>query len=169
MVVYYGDESGAHGSGDYVISGYLSHRSTWDLFNRSWIDALPAPPPRSIDYLKMSEWEHRYPEKGHSGQFLGWNDFDAEITLAHMVSILRIFLVKGAIGEFTGSVSWDSYRRCVNGDCKTVFSDPYFFIMRQITLQAVRFTRAKDPAFAGKHCCPAKIFHQPGTPAESVS
>ena len=24
-------------------------------------------------------------------------------------------------------------------------------------------------AFVDSHCCPAKIFHQPGTPAESVS
>src|SRR5260370_27137948 len=68
MVVFYGDESGTHGEGDYVISGYLSHKTTWDFFGKCWNEALQAPTPYPIEYLKMSEWEHRYPsKKGHKG------------------------------------------------------------------------------------------------------
>lgn len=150
MVVFYGDESGTHGEGDYVISGYLSHKSTWDFFSKVWREALHAPTPRRIEYMKMSEWEHRDPAKGHSGQFLGWTNADADIKLSHMISVLQVFLKNGSIAEFTSSISWDLYRRYVDGYCLEVFDNPYYFNLRQVTLQAVQIIKKKDPAFSGK-------------------
>jgi hypothetical protein len=150
MVVFYGDESGSHGQGDYVISGYLSHKTTWDLFAKCWNEALLAPTPYPIKYLKMSEWEHRYPSKGHSGEFLGWSDFDVNTKLLHLISVLNVFLRRGAIGELTCSISWDLYRKCVDGHCREVFDNPYYFNLRQITLQAITSVKEKEPTFDGK-------------------
>lgn len=149
MVVFYGDESGTHGKGDYVISGYLSHITSWRLFRKVWERALAAPSPRPIKYLKMSEWQHRDVSKGHKGEFLGWSDIDAQLKLAHMVSVLGVMLNKGIIGEFTCSISWDLYNSCIDGDCKTVFNDPYYFNLGQITRQAVRSVKQVDPEFDG--------------------
>jgi hypothetical protein len=144
MVIFYGDESGTHGKGDYIVSGYLAHKSTWEFFGEAWNDALHAPTPRRIEYLHMSERER------YRGQFVGWSDEDANIKVAHMISVLRIFLRNGSLGEFTSSINWDLYRRCVNGYCLEIFDDPYYFNLRQITLQAVRLTKEKDPSFNGK-------------------
>lgn len=36
MVVFYGDESGSHGKGNYVISGYVAHKDTWSEFASMW-------------------------------------------------------------------------------------------------------------------------------------
>ncbi len=77
MVFFYEDESGSNRTGDYVLSGYLAHRSTWDLFIESWnkfrCGALP------IDYLKMSEWEHRDSARHHTGQFVSMNAWEANL------------------------------------------------------------------------------------------
>jgi hypothetical protein len=150
MVVFYGDESGTHGKGDYLISGYLSHRTTWDFFSDSWRQALAAPTPKPIRYLKMSEWQHRYSSKRHTGQFLDWSDTDAELKLSHLIAVLGIFLKNGSLGEFQASISWDLYRSCVDGECLKVFDNPYYFNLGQITKQAVRTVKEKDPKFDGK-------------------
>lgn len=149
MVTFYGDESGTNGKGDYIISGYMAHNDTWRLFNREWARALSAPTPWPIGYLKMSQWEHRDPTKKHSGEFLGWDDFDAGIKLDHVVAVFVALLLTGAVGEYSSSIPWEIYNRCVSGKCKDVFSDPYYFnlleIVQQVTMDTLRF-----PLFNGK-------------------
>jgi len=149
MVVFYGDESGSHGKGDYVISGYIAHKDTWTEFAKMWNAACHSATPRRIEYLKMSEWQHRDPLK-HSGQFLGWSDADAEQKIHRILAVLGAFLDGGHIGEFTSSISWDIYNRCIDGACKQVFSNPYYFNLMQITKRAAQFAKSKDPKFDGK-------------------
>jgi hypothetical protein len=144
MVVFYGDESGTHGKGDYVISGYIAHKTTWKAFADMWNAALHAPTPRPINYLKMSEWQHR------DGQFTGWEDDEAIEKTHRVLSVLAAFLSSGHIGEFTSSISWEMYNKCVNGRCKEVFSNPYYFNLMRIVMRAAQFSKIKDPAFDGK-------------------
>lgn len=54
MVIFYGDESGTHGQGDYVISGYVAHETTWNIFTDNWRRFLDAELPHKIRYLKMA-------------------------------------------------------------------------------------------------------------------
>lgn len=149
MVIFYGDESGSHGKGNYVISGYVAHKDTWDEFSKMWNAACHAATPRRIEYLKMSEWQHRDPSK-HSGQFLGWTDADAEEKIHRVLAVLGAYLDGGHIGEFTSSISWDIYNRCIDGACKQVFSNPYYFNLMQITKRAAQFAKLKEPEFDGK-------------------
>ncbi len=129
MVIFYGDESGSHGRGDYILSGYVAHRDTWKFFDGLWNAKLAEANPRPIEYFKMSEWQHR--EK----QFENWCDDDAVMKLGKMYSVLAAVLETGAVGEFTCSTNWEIYNRCVNGRCKDIFSDPYYFNLRQVTLR----------------------------------
>jgi hypothetical protein len=144
MVVFYGDESGSHGKGDYVISGYIAHKDTWAEFANMWNVACYAATPRRIEYLKMSEWQHR------DGQFSGWGDDDAEEKIHRVLSVLGVFLSGGHVGEFTSSISWDIYNRCIDGACKQVFNNPYYFNLMRITKRAAQFAKLKDPKFDGK-------------------
>jgi hypothetical protein len=96
MVVFYGDESGSHGKGDYVISGYIAHKDTWTEFAKMWNAACHSATPRRIEYLKMSQWQHRDPLK-HSGQFLGWSDDDAEEKIHRVLSVLGAYLDAGTL------------------------------------------------------------------------
>src|SRR5438552_13332254 len=109
MVIFYGDESGSHGKGDYIVSGYLAHKDTWEFFTANWNRFLDAEFPEKIKYLKMSEWEHRIAEKGHVGQFLGMDDWAASLRLDSLTELLCIALKSGGIAEYTVSISWDLY------------------------------------------------------------
>ncbi len=144
MVVFYGDESGSHGKGDYVISGYIAHRDTWKAFAEMWNTALHAHTPHPIDYFKMSEWQHR------DGQFTDWTDDEALEKSHRVFAVLASFLKGGHIGEFTSSISWETYNKCVNGRCKDVFSNPYYFNLMQIVKRAAQFSKLHDPEFNGK-------------------
>jgi hypothetical protein len=144
MVVFYGDESGSHGKGDYVISGYIAHKDTWAEFSKMWNSACYAATPRRIEYLKMSQWQHR------DGQFSGWSNDDAEEKIHRILSVMGVFLDGGHVGEFTSSVSWDIYNRCIDGPCKQVFNNPYYFNLMQITKRAAQFAKLHDPKFDGK-------------------
>ena len=161
MVTFYGDESGSGGSGNYIVSGYVAHKTTWDFFAREWNKALHAASPRRVDYLKMSEWQHRDPEKD-TGQFIGWNDEDATLKLQHALSILCLFLEQGSIGEFTSCVSWEDYNQRVNGECRKVFDNPYYFDLMLITKRAAEFVKIKSPDFKGK----INFVFDQGNPAE---
>ncbi|HKV39756.1 MAG TPA: hypothetical protein VJX67_11135, partial [Blastocatellia bacterium] len=148
MVFFYGDESGSNGTGDYVLSGYLAHKSTWDLFSANWNRFLTTSLP--IKYLKMSQWEHRDSSKKHGGQFIGMNDLDADARLDSLVALMCTMLQTGAIGEYTVSISWDLYRRSINGACKQVFDDPYYVLMMHVVKMAMHGLRIKSPSFKGK-------------------
>jgi len=147
MVIFYGDESGTHGKGDYVISGYLAHKSTWDLFNQEWPRFLGV---AGIDFLKMSQWEHRDPAKQHSGHFCGMTNIDACVRLDAMVELLCSLLTAGAIAEYSVSISWDLYRQHINGDCKRVFDDPYCYLMVNIVRMALHDLHRTSPDFNDK-------------------
>jgi hypothetical protein len=144
MVIFYGDESGTHGKGDYVVSGYVAHKTTWEFFAHEWNKALHAASPRRVDFLKMSQCHH------HDGQFAGWSDDDAILKLRHALSVLCVFLEKGSIGEFTSYISWDDYNQRVNGECKKFFDNPYYFDLMLITKRAAEFLKLKSPDFKGK-------------------
>lgn len=144
MVVFYGDESGTHGKGDYVISGYIAHKTTWEAFEGMWNTALRADTPRPIEYFKMSEWQHR------DEQFTGWTDDEALEKSNRVFAVLATFLTGGHIGEFTSSISWDVYNRCVTARCKDVFSNPYYLNLMQIVRRAAEFSSLKDDTFDGK-------------------
>jgi hypothetical protein len=150
MIIFYGDESGCHGKGDYVLSGYLAHKDTWDLFTANWRRFLASEFPKRIGYLKMSEWEHRTAERGHTGQFLEMDDWDASIRLDSLTELLCTFLKSGGIAEYTASISWDIYKKHVTGHCREVFDDPYYFLLMHIVKMSLDDLKRASPSFSDK-------------------
>jgi hypothetical protein len=144
LIIFYGDESGTHGKGDYFISGYLAHKTTWDAFRNAWNKALKADSPKPIKYLKMSEWQHR------EGEFCGWSDDEANRKLEHMLFVLSVFLKNGHICEHSCVISWEMYNRCTTGAFREIFDNPYYLNFKQVVMRACQRAVLVDPDFAGK-------------------
>ncbi len=53
---FYGDESGAHGKGTYLIAGYLATSENWEHFKALWTEKLAGP--RHVDYFKRGANYH---------------------------------------------------------------------------------------------------------------
>jgi hypothetical protein len=124
LVSFYGDESGSHGDGPFVLSGYLGRDDAWSDFERQWHDALCNGKP--IDFFHMRECFKL------EGQFAGWNRFQADRKLNDLIDVLRPFLLSKRIREFTAILDWDIYDRTIKQAFREYMHSPYLFNIRAI-------------------------------------
>jgi hypothetical protein len=129
VLVYYGDDSGNHGKGPFVLGGYLARASDWFHMENDWAKVLAQPP--AIEYFKMSEcyWL--------KGQFSGWDRIPADAKLSSLVAVVERY--KGGLIELSSMMDWDEYRSAIgNGPFKNEFHSPYFFCLHGVVSQTTK-------------------------------
>ena len=133
MLAFYGDDSGSHGKGPFVVAGYLARTGDWFDIERKWEVALHAEP--RLDYFKMGEcyWL--------KGQFEGWDRKIADSKLDSLIDVVCGFTPKMA--EVSSVMWWEDYDSIIGtGKFKEVFHSPYFFCLHGVVAEAAR--RLKD-------------------------
>jgi hypothetical protein len=132
QVSFYGDESGSHGDGPFVLSGYLGRDDTWSEFQDQWHDVLEHAGKR-IEYFHMRECFKL------DGQFSGFNSFQADKKLNALIDVLRPFLRSKKLIEFTAILDWGIYYRTIQGPLKDFFHNPYLFNLRAIEQNLAKY------------------------------
>lgn len=133
-ISFYGDESGSHGQGAFVLSGYFGEDDAWGAFEDEWHSVLhdSSIGGHEIEYFHMRECFKL------EGAFAGFNRFQADKKLRALVDVLCPFLRSGAIREFTSIIEWDVYNRAVTGPLRQVFNNPYLFAFGSILSETAR-------------------------------
>lgn len=126
---FYGDESGAHGKGTYLIAGYLATSENWEHFKALWTEKLAGP--RHVDYFKRGANYHG------DKPFDGWSESEREAKLDAMVSVFDGF--GGAIVEISSVISWDDYKVAMTGGIAAVFPNPYYFCLHGVVSSVIRW------------------------------
>jgi hypothetical protein len=124
---FYGDESGSHHDGAYILSGLLGNDEVWSQFDGDWQSALQAN--RSVRYLHMRECFKLEKE------FHGFSCHQANRKLNDCVDVLVPFLRRGELKEFTVCLDWGIYDDAVDGPVKDLFHDPYIFLIGALTAE----------------------------------
>lgn len=137
---FYGDESGSHGDGPFVLSGYLADDGVWDRFEQGWHNALQADP--KIEYFHMRECIKL------EGQFEGFSRYTADRKMNALLDELLPFLRRGEITEYTAILDWDMYRNAVSGVAKKKYWNPYLFLIMAIQTEVTkRIVDAGEPVY----------------------
>jgi hypothetical protein len=142
-VSFYGDESGSHGDGPFVLSGYLGSDVVWTALEDTWHHVLhdPSIGGYEIEYFHMRECFKL--EK----QFARFNRWQADKKMNALVQILCHYLQKGKLVEYTAVLEWDIYRRAVEGPLKTVFHNPYLLVFGALMSEIGKYVKvATDTA-----------------------
>src|ERR1035438_6307206 len=113
---FYGDESGSHGKGTYVIAGYLATAYNWEQFKIDWEAALAESP--SVEYF------HRGPNYHGDNPFGGWDDSARSAKLYRMIRVFERFT--GRIQELSSTIEWSDHPAVKSGPLGTALYDPYF-------------------------------------------
>ena len=132
---FYGDESGSHGRGTIVLSGYLGRDDEWEKFETEWHRVLSDKSigGRSIDYLHMRECYKL------EGVFEGFTRSAADKKLNALVDVLVDFLRTRRLVEFTMMLDWDIYNTAIAGPVKDIFPNPYLLALHGIVSQVTAF------------------------------
>lgn len=136
---FYGDESGSHGKGTFVIAGYLATEYNWEQFNLDWNAALAETP--GIPFF------HR--ERNYRGKtpFDGWTEQAREDKLKRMIRVFERF--GGNIVELSSTVAWDEYRAVMDGPLAEIISNPYYLCQLGVISLAVDWVRRKSVEESG--------------------
>ncbi len=131
---FYGDESGSHGEGPFVLSGYLGLDKDWDSFEESWHDILhdASIGGYEIDYFHMRECFKL------EGEFAKFMRRQADKKLYALVDVLVPLIRSGKIREFTAILDWDTYNHAVLGPLKDVYHNPYLPLFGAIMAETVK-------------------------------
>src|SRR5579872_1015046 len=133
---FYGDESGAHGQGPFVLSGYVANDDVWEDFENKWEAVLRCTP--TIEYFHMRECFKL------EGQFAGWSRRDADKKMHALIDVLRPFLKAKTVTEFTSIVEWSMFNNVVVGPFREVYHRPYFFALEAIMAELARWFRQRS-------------------------
>jgi hypothetical protein len=147
---FYGDESGAHGKGTYLIAGYLATSENWDHFKALWKRKLAEP--RCVDYFKRGANYHG------DKPFDGWSETERQAKLDTMISVFDNF--GGAIVEISSTISWDDYKAVVVGEMATVFPNPYYFCFHGVVSSVVRWIQRAQSENPGVEAGAEFVFDQ---------
>jgi hypothetical protein len=136
-VSFYGDESGSHGDGPFVLSGYLGSDVVWSDLETAWHDVLhdPSIGGHEIDYFHMRECFKL--EK----QFARFNRWQADKKMNALVEILCHYLKKDKLLEYTAVLDWDIYRGAVDGPLKTVYHNPYLLAFGAVMTEIGKYVK----------------------------
>jgi hypothetical protein len=124
-VRFYGDDSGAHGKGTFVVSGYAATDEAWSHVSRAWLKALQEPP--EVPYFHMGSNYHG------DEPFTGWSETDRRKKREHMLAALQPF--GSQLLEISSVIDWDVYREGVVGPLRELFDNPYFFCFHGVVSQ----------------------------------
>ncbi len=131
---FYGDESGSHGEGPFVLSGYLGLDSDWDDIEEKWHSVLhdTSIGGYEIDYFHMRECCLL------KEQFAPFNRRGADKKMYALVDVLVPSIKVGKLREFTAILDWDIYNRAVLGPLKDVYHNPYLLLLGAVMGQMVK-------------------------------
>lgn len=118
QLVFYGDGSGEHGKGTFVVAGYMAGSIDWFNLERDWKRELARSP--KLEYFKARECLHL------DGQFKGWTTKSAN---ARRDKFIDIIAKNGChLTEVSSCVNWDGWRAAIgDGIFKQAFYHPTFF------------------------------------------
>ncbi len=138
MLAFYGDGSGEHGKGPFVVAGYLANTLDWFEVERDWDRVLKDG--RPINYFKAREAilrQHRGGVPDYGGQFSGWSEEDVKakcLSLANVIDKHCHRMV--AIGS---TLRWDDYHSVIGDDAtKKVFYTPYLICINGALNEALK-------------------------------
>jgi hypothetical protein len=146
-VSFYADESGSHGQGPFVLSGYLADDGTWGQFEEQWHAVLHnvSIGGHEMDYFHMRECFKLEEE------FSNFTRSQADQKLNALVDVLRPFIRGGKIREFTCIIDWDIYNRALTGPAREAWYNPYLFAFGTILLESAKYVTAtqkvRDPIY----------------------
>jgi hypothetical protein len=130
-MTFYGDESGSHGKGTFVIAGYLATAHNWERFKADWNTALSEEP-------RITHF-HRGHNYHGDGVFEGWDEPTRQAKLNRMIRVFERF---GAhIVELSSTIEWNEYRAVVHGPLAKELSNPYYFCLHGVMSLAVDWVR----------------------------
>ncbi len=134
MLAFYGDDSGNHGKGPFVVAGYLGLTSDWFYMERDWEKVLEEPP--AIDYFKMGECYHL------EGQFEKISKPERDEKLHKLVDVVCRYNER--LTEVSSMVTWEDYRSAIgDGAFKEEFYNPYFFCLHGVTSQVAKILQSE--------------------------
>jgi hypothetical protein len=128
LLAFYGDGSGEHGKGTFVVAGYITSTIHWFEVERLWCKELRAAP--TIKYFKAAECLHL------ENEFEGWTREAADKKRDRLVDVVRR---NGEyLTELSSTLRWDDYHSVMgNGAMKQAFYNPYFFCFHGIISLAI--------------------------------
>ena len=110
MLALYGDGSGEHGKGTFILAGYVASAIDWKHIEAAWCAELAASP--AIQYFKASECIRHQGEFGK--QFRGWSEKDVIGKRLRLATIVNNFNPR--IVEVASSIRWDEYDSVIGDD-----------------------------------------------------
>ncbi len=137
QVSFYGDESGSHGEGPFILGGYLGRDDTWSEVQDQWHSVLQNTG-KPIDYFHMRECFKL------EDQFEGFNRFQADKKLNALIDVLRPFLRAKRLIEFTAILDWEIYYRTIQGPLKDFYHNPYLFNLRAIEQNVAKYMERQN-------------------------
>jgi hypothetical protein len=127
MLAFYGDGSGEHGNGPFVVAGYLADSIDWFHLECDWERELKKSP--SIRYFKARECVLRQQGNGSkefSGEFFGWTTDAVRRKCTAMAQVLESYSPR--MVAICSPMHWDVYHGVVGDDVfRQVFWTPYLF------------------------------------------
>jgi hypothetical protein len=141
QLAFYGDGSGEHGKGTFVVAGYLSGTVDWFDIECQWKEELEREP--ILRYFKSSECLHL------DGQFEGWNRVNANWRRSKFIDIIAR---NGShLAEISSYVDWDGWRSVIgSGVFKQAFYHPYFFCFNGAVAETITHVNERCPWHSGR-------------------
>jgi Protein of unknown function (DUF3800) len=136
-VSFYGDESGSHGEGIFVLSGYLGSDDVWSGLETQWHGVLhdSAIGGHEIEYFHMRECFRL------EGEFAPFNRWQAKRKLDALVDVLCPLLRSKKLREFTSTIDWEVYNRAVTGPTRDAFHNPYLLTFGAVMAETAKCMR----------------------------
>lgn len=113
---FFGDDSGSHGSGVFVLAGYLATEHNWQAISQAWKAALDEEP--RVDYFHMGSNYHGDPP------FDGWDEGKRTTKRQRMLDVVKQF--NTSLVEISSTITWDDYNS-LDSRFREAFPNPYFF------------------------------------------
>lgn len=136
MLAFYGDGSGEHGKGMFVVAGYLADTRDWFDVERAWSAELERTP--RIAYFKGGQCQHL------DGEFAGFSREQADEKRLRLAEVVRRH--SGRMMELSSTIAWDAYRSVIgDGIVAETYYHPYFFCFRG--LASLTIERATEGGF----------------------
>jgi hypothetical protein len=135
VLAYYGDDSGSHGKGPFVVAGYLGTTEDWFYLENEWRKILATAP--AITYFKMSEcyWL--------KDEFHYFSRTAANRKLSQFVDAVCLYAPRFA--EISSVTNWDEYESAIgDGALQQVFNNPYFFSLHGVIAQVGKFLKKNN-------------------------
>jgi hypothetical protein len=141
QLVFYGDGSGEHGKGTFVVAGYLAGGIDWFDLEQDWIRELERPP--KLQYFKARECLHL------DGQFKDWTTIAANHRRDRFLDIIGKNVRH--LTEVNSHISWDGWRAVIgDGVFKKAFYHPYYFCFNGIAAETIMHVNREIPKHDGR-------------------